>query len=85
MNLFKYFKRYVGEIGHVVVGRITAVDTNRWRVDINSTLDAMLPLSSVNLPGGELVNIIIIIFLLIMIFKKVFSNFSVVDLKKTNA
>ena len=48
--------RYIGEIGHVVVGRITAVDTNRWRVDINSTLDAMLPLSSVNLPGGELVS-----------------------------
>jgi len=46
--------RYIGEIGHVVVGRITSVETNRWRVDINSTLDATLLLSSVNLPGGEL-------------------------------
>ncbi len=65
--MFKYFNRYVGEIGHVVVGRITAVDTNRWRVDINSTLDAMLPLSSVNLPGGELVNIIISFLLVVLI------------------
>lgn len=47
--------RYIGDIGDVVVGRITAVESNRWRVDINSTLDAMLPLTSVNLPGGELV------------------------------
>ncbi|RNA38155.1 exosome complex component RRP4 [Brachionus plicatilis] len=46
--------RYIGDVGDVVVGRITAVDTSRWRVDINSTLDAMLPLTSVNLPGGEL-------------------------------
>ncbi len=50
-----------------MVGRITAVDTNRWRVDINSTLDAMLPLSSVNLPGGELVNIIISFLIIILI------------------
>ncbi len=41
-------------MGDVVVGRITSVDSNRWRVDINSTLDGMLPLTSVNLPGGEL-------------------------------
>lgn len=47
--------RYIGDVGDVVVGRITSVDTSRWRVDINSTLDAMLPLTSVNLPGGELV------------------------------
>ncbi len=49
-------KSYIGEIGHVVVGRITSVESNRWRVNVNSTLDAMLPLSSVNLPGGELVS-----------------------------
>lgn len=47
--------RYIGDVGDVVVGRITAVESNRWRVDINSTLDAVLPLTSVNLPGGELV------------------------------
>lgn len=41
----------------MVVGRISAVESSRWRVDVNSTLDAMLPLTSVNLPGGELVSI----------------------------
>ena len=48
--------RYIGDVGDVVVGRITAVETSRWRVDLNSTLDAVLPLTSVNLPGGELVS-----------------------------
>jgi exosome complex RNA-binding protein Rrp4 len=57
-NFKKNKKRYIGDIGDVVVGRITAVESNRWRVDINSTLDAMLPLTSVNLPGGELVIIL---------------------------
>lgn len=46
--------RYVGEIGDVVVARITDVQQKRWRVDTNSRLDSVLQLSSVNLPGGEL-------------------------------
>ena len=76
LNKKSWFKlRYIGDVGDVVVGRISAVETSRWRVDINSTLgkiisflafnktvnnyfnylDGMLPLTSVNLPGGELV------------------------------
>nr|CAD7401036.1 unnamed protein product [Timema poppensis] len=47
--------RYNGEIGDVVVGRITEVQQKRWKVDTNSRLDSVLLLSSVNLPGGELV------------------------------
>lgn len=47
--------RYQGEIGDVVVGRITEVQQKRWKVDTNSKLDSVLLLSSVNLPGGELV------------------------------
>lgn len=47
--------RYNGEIGDVVVGRIIDVQQKRWRVDTNSRLDSVLLLSSVNLPGGELV------------------------------
>ena len=43
-----------GEIGDVVVGRITEVQQKRWKVDINARLDGVLQLSSVNLPGGEL-------------------------------
>ncbi|KAK0180042.1 hypothetical protein PV327_005725 [Microctonus hyperodae] len=46
--------RYQGEIGDVVVGRITEVQQSRWKVDTNSKLDSVLLLSSVNLPGGEL-------------------------------
>ncbi|KAL8625729.1 Exosome complex component RRP4 [Nucella lapillus] len=46
--------RYVGEIGDVVIGRIIEVGTRRWKVDVHTKLDAVLMLSSVNLPGGEL-------------------------------
>ncbi|CAG9110327.1 unnamed protein product [Plutella xylostella] len=46
--------RYVGEIGDVVVGRVTEVQQKRWKVETNSRLDSVLQLSSVNLPGGEL-------------------------------
>jgi len=47
---------YYGEVGDVVVGRITKVMQKRWKVDINSRLDGILLLSSINLPTGELVN-----------------------------
>merc|ERR1712223_2037273 len=46
--------RYQGEIGDVIVGRITEGQQKRWKVEINARLDAVLQLSSVNLPGGEL-------------------------------
>merc|ERR1719447_1670451 len=46
--------RYNGEIGDVVVGRVVEVQQKRWKVDIQSRLDGVLLLSSVNLPGGEL-------------------------------
>lgn len=46
--------RFNGEIGDVVVGRITEVQQKRWKVNTNSRLDSVLLISSVNLPGGEL-------------------------------
>lgn len=46
--------RYNGEVGDVVVGRITEVGQKRWKVETFSRLDSVLLLSSVNLPGGEL-------------------------------
>ena len=46
--------RYKGEIGDVVLGRIVEVQQKRWKVDINSRLDAVLMLSSGNMPGGDL-------------------------------
>lgn len=44
--------RYVGEIGDVVVGRVTEVQQKRWKINTNSRLDSILFLASVNLPGG---------------------------------
>lgn len=54
--------RYNGEVGDVVVGRITEVQQKRWKVETNSRLDSVLLLSSVNLPGGELVSIVNVLF-----------------------
>lgn len=42
-------------MGDVVVGRITEVGSKKWRVDVNAKQDAILLLSSINLPGGTLV------------------------------
>ncbi|OZJ05901.1 hypothetical protein BZG36_01171 [Bifiguratus adelaidae] len=44
--------RYTGDIGDIVVGRIVDVGQKRWKVDIGSKGDAVLQLSSINLPGG---------------------------------
>jgi exosome complex component RRP4 len=44
--------RYQGEVGDVVIGRITELAQKKWRVDINGKQDAILYLSSINLPGG---------------------------------
>ena len=46
--------RYAGDVGDVVVGRITGIGNKRWRVDVDSIHDAVLLLGSVNLPGGAL-------------------------------
>ncbi|EJD07661.1 uncharacterized protein FOMMEDRAFT_137897 [Fomitiporia mediterranea MF3/22] len=44
--------RYNPEIGDLVVGRITEVAARRWKADANARQDAVLMLSSINLPGG---------------------------------
>jgi len=44
--------RYNPEVGDLVVGRITEVGPRRWKVDANARQDAVLMLSSINLPGG---------------------------------
>jgi exosome complex component RRP4 len=43
----------MGEVGDLVVGRITSVESKRWKADICAQKDASLQLSSVNLPGAE--------------------------------
>ncbi|KNC24080.1 hypothetical protein FF38_07408 [Lucilia cuprina] len=46
--------RYTPVIGDHVVGRVSETGNRRWRVSINSSMDASLQLGSVNLPGGVL-------------------------------
>ena len=48
-------RRYNGEVGDVVIGRIIEVQQRRWKVETHAKLNSLLMLSSVNLPGGELV------------------------------
>lgn len=44
---------YNGNVGDLVVGKITSVGTNRWKVRLNAnSRDAQLPLAGVILPGG---------------------------------
>jgi exosome complex RNA-binding protein Rrp4 len=31
-----YLNRYIGEVGDLVVGRISSIEANRWKVDIHS-------------------------------------------------
>ena len=49
--------RYSPEVGDLVIGRIVEVGPMRWRVEANARQDAVLMLSSVNLPGGVQVSI----------------------------
>ncbi|KAF7818280.1 exosome complex component RRP4-like protein [Senna tora] len=44
--------RYKPEVGDIVVGRVIEVAQKRWRLDINFNQDAVLMLSSMNLPDG---------------------------------
>jgi exosome complex component RRP4 len=44
--------RYAGDVGDVVVGRITATGQKAWNVDVNGRLDARLQLAAIHLPGG---------------------------------
>lgn len=46
--------RYAGEVGDVVIGRVTEVGVKRWKVNVGARQDAVLMLGSVNLPGGDL-------------------------------
>jgi len=44
---------YQGQVGDLVVGRVTSVQATRWKVQLTSVgREAQLPLSGVHLPGG---------------------------------
>ncbi|KAJ4727544.1 exosome complex component RRP4-like [Melia azedarach] len=44
--------RYKPETGDIVIGRVIEVAQKRWKLEINFTQDAVLMLSSMNLPDG---------------------------------
>ncbi|KAI3863899.1 hypothetical protein MKW98_031491 [Papaver atlanticum] len=44
--------RYKPETGDIIVGRVIEVAPKRWRLEINFSQDAVLMLSSMNLPDG---------------------------------
>ncbi|KAJ6704853.1 PNAS-3 RELATED [Salix purpurea] len=44
--------RYKPEIGDIIVGRVVEVAQKRWKLEINFSQDAVLMLSSMNLPDG---------------------------------
>lgn len=44
--------RYKPEVGDIVVGRVVEVAQKRWRLEINFCQDAVLMLSSMNMPDG---------------------------------
>ncbi|XP_021906851.1 exosome complex component RRP4 homolog [Carica papaya] len=44
--------RYKPEVGDIVVGRVLEIAQKRWRLEINFNQDAVLMLSSMNLPDG---------------------------------
>ena len=46
-------RRYVGQTGDVIVGRVKEVGNKRWKLDISGPQDGVLMLSSVNLPGNQ--------------------------------
>ncbi len=45
-------RRYVGEVGDLIIGRVAIVESKRWKIDLFSSKDGILHLSSVTLPGG---------------------------------
>ncbi|KAJ3680231.1 hypothetical protein LUZ60_016509 [Juncus effusus] len=44
--------RYKPEVGDIIVGRVIEIAPKRWRLEINFCQDAVLMLSSMNLPDG---------------------------------
>jgi len=45
--------RFTGDVGDVVVGRVTTIQGKRWKVDVQGRQDGVLLLSSIDLPGDE--------------------------------
>ncbi|KAJ3046769.1 Exosome complex component RRP4 [Rhizophlyctis rosea] len=44
--------RYHGEVGDVIVGRVSELGPKRWKIDFGGQLDGVLTLDSISLPGG---------------------------------
>lgn len=51
MNSLTGHRRYVAQVGDVVIGRIVEVGPKKWKLDINACRNATLYLSGVNIEG----------------------------------
>ncbi|CAE5993373.1 unnamed protein product [Arabidopsis arenosa] len=49
--------RYKPEVGDIVVGRVIKVAQSHWKVELNSTQDGVLKLSSINMPDSVQVQV----------------------------
>lgn len=49
----KYQLTYTGQIGDVIIGRVTGIFNKKWKLDANSPNEVTLQLSAIDLPGLE--------------------------------
>lgn len=54
LGVVPFRARYKGDVGDVVIGRVVEVQQKRWKLEMGATQQAVLMLSSINLPGGVL-------------------------------
>ncbi|KAL5984537.1 hypothetical protein ACLOJK_018642 [Asimina triloba] len=45
-------RKYKPEVGDIIVGRVLEIAPKRWRLEVNFSQDAVLMLSSMNMPDG---------------------------------
>lgn len=53
LTVIPFKRRYVPEIGDVVVGRVVSVEESRWKLEIGAAQFGTLQLTAALLPGGE--------------------------------
>ncbi|KHN69725.1 Rrp4-like RNA-binding protein [Ordospora colligata] len=44
--------KYLPQVGDVVIGRVSVIQSKKWKLEVNSACDVCLSLSAINLPGA---------------------------------
>jgi len=44
--------KYLPQVGDVVIGRVSGIQSKKWKLEVNSACDVCLGLSAINLPGA---------------------------------